>query len=497
MQAPGPDAISNKFIKIASPIISKPVTKIFNLSLATGIFPEPLKLSRVTPIYKSDTKTQVSNYRPISLISFFAKTLEKIVFNQLSTFLIDNSILYDYQFGFRKNHSTALALVEITDRISKALDENKTVCGLFIDFSKAFDTVDHQILLEKLEYYGIKNTAHAWFSDYLSNRMQYVEIDGHKSDSLNVTYGVPQGSTLGPLLFLLYINDLPLCSTKLIFRLFADDTNVFLDDSDLDNIERDMNRELNKVSDWLNANKLSLNLTKSNYMLLIPRNRRRPRDLNLFINGHKLARKSEVKYLGVFIDERLNWKFHIDLLTKKLNKIRGVIYRLSRYASRDVLMKIYFSLVYSYLNYGVMSWGGTYKSNLLALQRAQNKIVKTILGLPWDSPTNPVFCELDLLKVQEIYHCNCLTFIYKYHYDLLPPAFCAYFNPIHNIHHHNTRFAAAGNYYLPTFRTDKVKHSTSYTAITQWRDLPRDLKERPTLFQYKKYLKKHLLHRYH
>ena len=152
----------------------------------------------------------------------------------------------------------------------------------------------------------------------------------------------------------------------------------------------------------------------------------------------------------------MNWKFHIDFIKRKINKIRGIIYKVRNLATRDVLMKIYYALVYSYLNYSVMSWGGAYKSNIDPLQRAQNKVLKTILFLSYDSPTNPVYTTLRVLKIQEIFHSNCLFFIYKYHYSLLPPAFCAYFHPVSNVHNYLTRSTTSDDYYLPPFRTDNI-----------------------------------------
>ena len=194
------------------------------LDLVPGALPFP---GLDTPIYKSGEVTDTGNYRPIATLSSFSKVLERLVYNQLYLFLGKNDIIYKYQFGFRKGYSTEQAILEIADNLNSAIDNKQITCGLFLDFSKAFDTVNHNILLSKLYTYGIRGTPFKWFQSYLCNRTQFVKIDEIESSMETITCGVPQGSTLGPLLFLLYINDLPNSSEKLAFRIFADETNIF------------------------------------------------------------------------------------------------------------------------------------------------------------------------------------------------------------------------------------------------------------------------------
>ena len=219
--------IPNKLIKLAAEPLSVPFTKIYNQSIEIGIVPNILKVSQVTPVYKNGDVSDPGNYRPISTLSPFSKVFERLIYNQLNSFLEKRDIMYKYQFGFRKGYSTEQAILELTDTLKKAMDKKLVTCGLFLDFSKAFDTVNHNILLSKLYHYGIRGTPFKWFENYLSNRTQFVKIGNTKSNCETITCGIPQGSTLGPLLFLLYINDLPNCSNKLSFRIFADDTNMF------------------------------------------------------------------------------------------------------------------------------------------------------------------------------------------------------------------------------------------------------------------------------
>ena len=196
------------------------------------------------------------------------QAFERLVYEQLNYFLVKKKIISNYQFGFRKGYSTEQAILEITENFKFAIDNGEITCGLFLDLSKAFDTVNHQILIDKLCKYGIRGTPLAWFTDYLSNRQQYVKIGNTESDLLTLTCGVPQGSTLGPLLFILYINDMPNCSKKLSFRIFADDTNVFYSSNSIDDIEKVMNEELQNILQYCNVNKLSINIKKTNFMVI-------------------------------------------------------------------------------------------------------------------------------------------------------------------------------------------------------------------------------------
>ena len=286
----------------------------------SGTVPHELKIANVIPIFKKGDVLIPCNYRPISLLSVFHKLLEKIIYKKIISFLEKYKILYNYKFGFRSNHSTTLALIEVLDEIYKNLDQQNYVIGTFFDLSKAFDTVNHEILLQKLSYYGIRGIALSWIKSYLDNRQQYVSIDKTNSATKVVNYGVPQGSVLGPLLFLLYVNDISNCIPNCNLRLFADDTNMFTYGRNLNTLVEETNICLDKLNTWFLANKLTLNVDKTCYIVFAPFKNIVSSDHNfqLSINNVILQQLRSCKYLGVMFDDGLSWKPHIfDFVLRK------------------------------------------------------------------------------------------------------------------------------------------------------------------------------------
>ena len=262
----GPNSIPIKLLKIIGSSVSQFLALLVNQSFQSGIFPDKLKIAKVSLSKKGNPETP-SNYRPISLLPIFSKIFEKLMYRRLYRFLEIHKVLYSLKFGFQENHSIDHALVSLTEAVRNTLDNKRLGCGIFIDLQKAFDTVNHRILLSKLEHYGVRGCALEWFRSYLSDRKQYVSVNGSNSDVLSITCGVPQGSVLGLLLFLIYVNDLPNASKKFTFYLFADDTNIYYECNDLPNLIKVFNKELRSVKKWHDANKLSLNIDKTNYII--------------------------------------------------------------------------------------------------------------------------------------------------------------------------------------------------------------------------------------
>ena len=265
-KASGPYSIDYEILHLIKLIIAEPLSRIINLSFEKGKYFDNLKISKAIPVYKDKgSNLDRGNYRPISLLSNINKIVEKLMYNRLHSFLSKHDCIYTNQFGFRKNHSTIHALISLTEHIRDSLDQNKIACGIFIDLQKAFDTVDHNILLDKLAYYGIRGVANDWFRSYLSNRQQYVSINGHDSNMVVMKYGVPQGSVLGPLLFLIYNDDLHKSINYCSVRHFADDTNLLISDNSPKKIQDYVNSDLKHLCRWLRANKIYLIRAKQNY----------------------------------------------------------------------------------------------------------------------------------------------------------------------------------------------------------------------------------------
>ena len=328
-KSPGYDNLGTKIIKYIINLIAPVLSHIFNLSLQTGIFPQALKIAKVIPIYKKGPRNIPGNYRPISLLSVMSKILERLMYNRLYDFFNKHNFFYKYQFGFRKFHSTSLALIELVDSLRTNSDDGKFSLGIFIDLQKAFDTVDHEILLFKLSSYGIRGLALDWFRSYLTSRSQFVSACNARSSTLGLTCGVPQGSILGPLLFIIYINDIQSAVSKGTTKLFADDTNIFLTGKALDTVFVDANLVLNELNSWFSANKLSLSPEKTCYCLFSNHFIEIPTNLNLYLNGNPVPRVSNCKYLGVLLDSRLSWKYHIESVEHKLLKFVPIFYKLN------------------------------------------------------------------------------------------------------------------------------------------------------------------------
>ena len=434
----GPDHISSKLLKKILPIIINPLCHIFNLSLKTGYIPTILKTAKVVPIFKSGDKHNFTNYRPISLISSFAKLLEKIVAKQVFGFLYKHKILYKHQYGFRRGHNTSHPLFHFLDKIHTALNKNdlEYTISVFLDLKKAFDTVDHNILLKKMEHYGFKGTANNWFKNYLSDRVQYVNINGKNSTSLSMECGVPQGSVLGPLLFLIFINDLP-NATNFFTLLFADDTTFQFSSKNLNLLFTTANSELEKASNWFQVNKLTLNVSKTKYILF--RTKNMPVDftnLQLKIGEESIERigsnckKKFFKFVGHHIDEFLTWDHQISHVHGKLASANYAIARTKNFLPTKIRKTLYNSLFRSHMEFGIMAWGGVSSNKLKKITTIQKKCIRNVAGKKHRSHTDPLFSFLNIMKFEDLFKYNCSNFMHKYILNKQPESFKDMFQPL-------------------------------------------------------------------
>ena len=440
----GHDDISTILLKRIAPTISSILSITINQSLMTGIFPNKLKIAKVIPLFKKDSPYIFDNYRPISLLPSISKVFEKVVYKQLYSYFQSQKLLYKSQYGFREDHSTELASLELCDRIFKYLDEGKLPITIFLDLSKAFDTLDHDILLHKLKYYGIKNKEQAWFKSYLTDRHQYIQYTETSSDILKIHTGVPQGSILGPLLFLIYMNDIYLVTDKFNSILYADDTtldsplcsfDIFSNKTiyDKDTVTNNINLEIKKITDWLALNKLSLNVKKTKFMIFHYRQKNISRFIpEIRIGETIIERVHDFNFLGLTIDENMTWKSHIHKITNKISRAIGIINSLKNTLPRSILLTLYNSLIVPHIQYSILCWG----SNPGNVVTRQKQAVRLISGNKYNSHTQPIFKNMGLLNFQDIFKLNVLKFYFKLKNETLPHYLQNMFTAQHE---HNTR----------------------------------------------------------
>ena len=491
----GHDGLSVHLLKRIIIHIVIPLSYIFNLSISTGKCPDSLKIAKVIPVFKKDDSSLLTNYRPISILPSISKILEKIIYRRIYIFLQVNSILIPNQYGFRKKYSTDFAIVSLLNKITECFANKEHLIGIFMDLSKAFDTIDHDILLYKLERYGIRGVALAWIRDYLLSRKQYVMFQSSESPRSNITCGVPQGSILGPLLFLIYINDIINSSTILNFILFADDTNIFYSNKNFETLISTLNSEISKVSQWFTCNKLSLNIAKTNFIRFKPHN---PQNIDhsyeIRVDGLSLTENKSTKFLGITIDSSLTWNDHLHNVHTSVSKGIGILYRLKNLLSSNSLNILYNALILPYITYCNLAWGncGSTKTNSLLL--LQKRALRIITNSRYLAPTDPLFSQLKTLKVHDIHSLQTAIFMHKYTFNQLPTVFDNFFTPNSNIHSYPTRHSS--DYHLENPRIILAQKSLKHHGPDVWNSLSDNLKQCKKINVFKKQFKEILINQY-
>ena len=493
-KAGGDDGIRPLFLKLGVDFVSMPIHHIVNLSIKYSKVPDKLKIAKVIPVHKKKDKDIPGNYRPISLLSSINKILEKVICKRLTDFLEKHKVLFKYQFGFRKGHSTVQAVIEIVDNIIDHIEKGSLVAGIYLDLSKAFDCVDHEILLHKLHHYGIRGSMHRWIRDYLSNRKQFTYVNDTASSSQTVNIGVPQGSVLGPLFFIIYVNDISAATGSDQVRLFADDSNIFVSDKNPVILKEKMVDKMSELNLWFTSNKMTNNVAKAAYSIFTNQPRI-PTILNTVNFGRDtIERVKFSRYLGLQLDDKLEWKEHIELLKAKLRKTLQAFKIVKNYLTEEQKRQMYYAYFFSRLQYGIELFGHTSKGQMKELQVLQSKAIKVLYRKDFRTPTKQLHKDCNILLVKDIQTLNILKFVFKQRIGKAPEAFNNYFTENNAIHGHNTRIS--NNLHPTKPKTSYGKKGIKYHGAILWNSTNMRLRQLDTLKCFARNMKKSLLEGY-
>ena len=488
-KATGLDKIPARLLKDAAPMITKPITDIINKTFLTGKIPRQWKEAKVTPTFKAGSKGNENNYRPISVLPLFSKVMERAAQVQLLQFMTQNNVLSMFQSGFRKMHSTETAVVHLVDQILEGMDGQKLTGAVFIDLKKAFDLVNHQCLLHKLEHYGVRGQSLTWFEDYLTTRFQRVQYQNELSSSLRLDFGVPQGTILGPLLFVTYINDLPLCLQSTSIGMYADDTVLYSTGTELNNIKNSLQEDLKRVDKWLTDSQLVLNQSKTKCMLFGTRYRLENTDIFVLqLQSKIIERVTAFSYLGIILDEQLSWKEHVENVCTKASKRLSILSRIRYCLTLNAAKCVYQSVIEPVINYGDVSWGELSASCCHSLQRLQNRAARIIIRHDSSREALTLLNWTDLETNRKMHKC---ILIFKCLHELVPEYLSNYFVRNYIFHCYNTR--RRSDLHLPKPKLTLGKRTFRYSGSVLFNTLPVNVKHAKTLPCFRGLIKTHFL----
>ena len=474
-KATGLDDISCKLLKLAKPVIVNSLTQIMNLSLKSGVFPNAWKEAKVIPLHKGGDLS-VNNFRPIAILPIVSKIIEKAVHKHLYSYLSEHNIINENQSGFRPSHSTETCLINLVNDWSNNMNAGNMTGVAFIDLRKAFDTVNHNILLSKLQNLGASVSALSWFNSYLKCRTQRVHFKDSLSNSCFVSTGVPQGSVLGPLFFIIFINSMSNVISHGKISMYADDTTLSVSGNDAHAISSKLTSDLHAVMNWLKKNKLVLNTDKTNIMLIgTGAKLKNANDFSVFIDGQELERVNKAKCLGVLIDDKLKWHNQVNSIVQKVFCKIGILRRLKPYLDVNTLNMIFKSFVQPIFDYCNITWYGRFKDDISKLDVIYKRCARIILGVNYFTSSDFMFKVLGWERLQTRNEYFKALMMYKSLNGLVPHYLATMFKYISTTHNVNTRQATAGQLALPPlsngYDIDCFKSSFMYNGVKLWNDI--------------------------